>query len=57
VPIIGLIAFLLHICFWITEEPLSEEEFATDLPGEEGISITGEGEKGIEMNKVANDAI
>jgi len=57
VPIIGLIAFLLHICFWITEEPLSEEEFSTDLPGEEGISLTGEGEKGIEMNKVANNAV
>lgn len=57
VPIIGLIAFLLHICFWITEEPLSEEEFATDLPGEDGVSLTGEGDKGIEMkeNKVAND--
>ena len=51
VPLLGLVAFLLHICLWETDEPLDEAEFATDLPGEEGEKPLAE----TELNKVADN--
>lgn len=35
IPIVGLLAFFLNICCWVTEERLHEGEFTTELPGEE----------------------
>ena len=57
VPLLGLIGFLLHICLWVTEEPLSEAEFATDLPGEEGVGLPAEGDKVTELSKVAGGGV
>lgn len=57
VPLLGLIGFLLHICLWVTEEPLSEAEFATDLPGEDGVGLPAEGDKVTELGKVAGGGV
>merc|ERR1712167_370983 len=34
VPLLGLVAFLLHICLWISSEELDDSEFETDIWGE-----------------------
>lgn len=35
IPLLGIVTFLINLCFFVYDEKLNEDEFTTELPGEQ----------------------